>query len=82
MVGVWLLVQMPSVAYCMLRFIVRKYMGMAVDLGCWIPKPPCFAVMEAIKVECSGMALFDVKDTKKRDVMSLKSEHRSLSHVF
>ena len=82
MVGVWLLVQMPSVAYCMLRFIVRKYTGMAVDLGCWILKPPCFAVMEAIKVECSGMALFDVRDAKKWEVMSLKSEHRSLSHLF
>ena len=66
----------------MLRFIVGKYMGMAVDLGYWIPKPPCFAVMEAIKVECSGMALFDVKDTKKWEVMSLKFGHRSLSHVF
>ena len=55
---------------------------MAVDLGCWIPKPPCFVVMEAIKAKCSGMVLFDVKDAKKREVMSLKSEHGSLSHVF
>ena len=66
----------------MLRFIVRKYMGMAVDLGCWIPKPSCFAVMDAIKAGCSGMVLFDVKDAKKLEVVSLKSEHRSLSHVF
>ena len=77
-----MLVQMPSVAYCMLRFIVRKYMVLAVDLGCSIPKPPCFVVMEAIKVECSGMVLFDVKDAKKWEVMSLNSEHKSLTHVF
>ena len=75
-------VQMPSVAYCMLRSIVRKYMWMAVDLGCWIPKPLCFVVMEAIKAECSGMVLFGVKDTKRWEVMPMKSEHRSLSHVF
>ena len=77
-----MLVQMPSVAYCMLRFIVRKYMGMTVDLRCWIPKPPCFVVMDAIKAQCSGMVLLDIEDAKKWEVMSLKSEHRSLSHVF
>ena len=66
----------------MLRFIVRKYMGMAVDLGCWIPRPPCFVVMDAIKAECSGMVLFDVKDANKWKVISLKSKPGSLSHVF
>ena len=63
--GVWSLVQTPSVAYWMLRFIVRKYAGMAVDLGCWIPRPPCFVAMDANKAECSGTALLDVKDDKK-----------------
>ena len=56
---------MPSVAYCMLHFIVRKCAGMAVDLGCWILSPPCLVVIVAIKVECSGIVLFDVKDAKK-----------------
>ena len=73
---------MPLMAYCMLHFIARKYVGMAVDLRCWIPSPLCLVAMVAIKVECSGIALFDVKDAKKLEVVSLKSEHRSLSHVF
>ena len=46
----------------MLRFIVRKYAGMAVDLGCWI-------VMVAIRTECSGIVLFGVKDANKWEVM-------------
>ena len=57
----------------MLRSIVRKYMEMTVDLGCWMPKPPCFVVMAAIKAECSGMFFFDVKDAKKWEVGSLGS---------
>ena len=49
----------------MLRFMAKKYAGMAVDLECWIPSPPCFVVMDASKAECSGTALLDVKDDKK-----------------
>ena len=63
--GVWSLVQIPSVAYWMLRFMVKKYAGMAVDLGCWIPRPPCFVDMDASKVECSGIALLDVIEDRK-----------------
>ena len=72
---------MPSVVCCMLRFIVR-YAEMAVVLGCWIPSPPYLVVMAAIRAECSGIVLFEVKDVKKWEVMSLKSEHRSLSPAF
>ena len=45
--------------------MAKKYAGMAVDLGCWIPRPPCFVDMDASKDECSGMALLDVIEDKK-----------------
>ena len=77
-----MLVQMPLMAYCMLRFSVRKYAGMAVDLGCWFLILPCLVVMVAIRTECSGIVLFGVKDANKWEVVWLTSEHRSLSQVF
>lgn len=41
----------------MFRFMVRNHAGMAVDLGCWIPRPPCLVLMDAIRIACSGVAL-------------------------
>ena len=78
----WLLVPMPSVAYCMLRFIVRKYAEIAVNLGCWIPRPPCSVYIEASRAECSGIVLLDTKDNRTWDYMPLKSKHKSPSRVF
>lgn len=43
----------------------KKYTGVAVDLGCWITRPPCFVATNANKAECSGTALLDFKDNKK-----------------
>ena len=59
--GVWSLDQTPSVACWMFCFMVRKCAGMAVDLGCWIPRPPCLVLIDAIRIACSGVAPLLVK---------------------
>ena len=66
----------------MFRFIVRKYAGVAVDLGCCIPKPPCLVLIDAIKTACSGSVLLLVSASIICVIIALKSEHKSLSHVF
>ena len=80
--GSVLLIQMPLVAYWITRRVDSTKAGIAVEHGCWIPKPPLFVDIELIRSEWDGTDSLLVSLASTFSTMAVKASAMSLCQRF